>query len=280
MFSKKYTKLNNKQYLYNTYVVKKKSLTDIQREVNCKSSNSVRQALIYHSIPVRNVSEGLCISNEKLVLDLDIINGSLLGDGFLSVWNKDSDKSYPVFQKKNKFKTHIQYVAKQLLPNTYKECIKAEVCRCNNKQLTYWRFNTKVQQSLSSLYGLWYPGGVKHIPNDIMPTSKLLLHWFLDDGSTSWRHRKHKHHTKTTVRLTFSSQSFIPEEQEILRDKVNKTFNLHMSLRKTNSGTGYVLAIPETKTNMFFDIIGPPPVPELAYKWKRRPNERETQARL
>ena len=103
-----YDLLNNKEWLYKKYVKEKLSTKDIKKLCGAKTSNSVRQALIRNNIKVRNVSEGLTCNriNDGFILNVPVIEGSLLGDARLGIYNRKSDISNPYFSKKNIGKDH------------------------------------------------------------------------------------------------------------------------------------------------------------------------------
>ena len=203
----KYPLLNDKKWLYEKYIREGFGTIKICKLSGAKTPNSVRQALIKYNIPVRTIGDGLRINrkDDGLIINKEVIDGCLLGDGFLCKWNKNSDVSFPYFAKRNKYYDHIKYV------------------------------------------------------------SNLLLHWFLDDGN-SYQARKNSR-TKQII-ITLCSECFSKNNQEMIMDKVNNKFNLSMRLNKANSGVGYRIVVPQSKASLFYDIIGPCPVPSMEYKWK------------
>lgn len=270
MPSYKYAKLNDKNWLYTKYIKEQKSINDIAKVVGVKSCNTVRQALIRNNITVRSISDGLtCNRDNDLVINnetLEVINGSLLGDGSLFIWNKLSDVSYPYFSKKNKYKTHIEYVAKILLKNKYQDYISEEYHKKYKKY--YYQLRTFSDKRLKSLFVDWYPvdnNYVKRVPDNLTLTPNMLLHWFLDDGSSYIRRKGAK--TKQVI-IRLCSESFSEEEQNILINKLQDKFNIKGSLHKENSGTGFRIEIKQSSASDFFNIIGRCPVPDLEYKWK------------
>ena len=106
--SHRYKLLNDVQWLHDRYVVEGLSTKKIAKLVGAKTPNSVRQALQRASIEIRSVSDGLTINREDdgFVLRKDVIEGGLLGDAGLRIWNKHSDASYPSYTRKNKYKDH------------------------------------------------------------------------------------------------------------------------------------------------------------------------------
>lgn len=270
--SVKYELLNDKEWLIEKYEIEGKSLPEISCLVNAKNHNSVRQALNRHGIYIRNQSEGVTYGrkDDGFILDLDVINGCLLGDAGLRKWKKESKISIPMFFKKNKYYDHVLWVANFLFSGeNATERIKEGEEKLNGKKYQNFRFDSLTHKELLPLYEKWYPANndfVKVVPDDLILNEKIMLHWFLDDGTTSWRKRV----KKNTVKLTFCSQSFTIDHQQKLCDKINEKWDLNAKTKSTNSGTGYVIGIPESKVLKFFDTIGPCPieVPSLMHKWK------------
>jgi len=266
-----YPDLEDKNWLYEKYFIEKKSLTDIQKIVNCKSSNSIRQALIRHGFQPRNSSNGLTINNEYISLNHEIIEGCLLGDAGLQKYNKYSKLSYPCFYKKNKNLDHIEYIAKYFYKD-YSKYIKEEFTPLNGKIFNIFTFYTRATDKLISYYERWYPeenNYKKIVPKDIKLTPIVMLNWFMDDGSTSYRKRLYNgvcqiRHNQ--IKTTFCTNCFSLEDQCFLRDQINERYNLKCKERKHLNT--YVLNIPQSKTKDFFEVIGTVPVESMRYKWK------------
>jgi len=91
----------------------------------------------------------------------------------------------------------------------------------------------------------------------------MLLHWFLDDGNSYVRKRKTKQ-----VCIVLCSESFSRIDQELMSEKIWDKFGIKCSVRKCQSGTGYRIFVRQKYAGLFYDIIGPPVVSSLAYKWK------------
>lgn len=266
MPSYKYKILNDKQWLYDQYVVNKLSTNQIASFINCKASNTIRQALIRHGIDVRNVSDGLTIHNEPIILNASVIDGCLLGDGWLKRWNKSSDVSLPYFTKKNKYKDHVVYVADMIMPTdvTYK-CIKPIINKCNDKEFIYYQLKTPVSDLLMVFYDRWYSTGSRQPPDDIIIDNVSMLHWFLDDGSSYLRKRNSD--TKQ-VTITLSCEGFTAERIQMLADKIKLITRLPFKKTKCNSGCGFRLTLTQKYTQQFYEYIGKCPVESFNYKWK------------
>lgn len=267
--SRKYALLNDREWLHGKYIVEKCSTEEIADMVNAKRSNSVRQALLRFGMPVRDFSDGQTRrrQDQHFVKNVDVINGCLLGDGFFRKYNKQSEVCGTAFYKRNKFYDHVLYVASLLFREGAADRIKPEMHYCNGKRLPYFLIRSAAYKDLNDMYQKWYPDGIKIVPPDLEMNETVLLHWFMDDGSTSWRKRR----TVNSVRMIFCTQGFTKEDQQILCDKVNEKFDLGFSVGKSKKkGTGYLIRVSELKVNDFFSAIGTCPVPNMEYKWKTR----------
>lgn len=265
----KYPLLNNKLWLYQKYVNEKLSTKKITKLVGAKTPNSVRQALIRHNIKVRTISDGLTVTrSDDFILDSEVIEGSLLGDGHMFTYNKHSDFSYPYFAKKNIGYDHILFVAKFLFPNTAKDRIKIEngINPFNGNPITYYKISSLVRKELKPYYKRWYPkstGFKKIVPRDLKMTKNVLLNWFMDDGCTIYVNNK------KSIDCKFCAMGFTRQDQEFLIDLVIKKFNLKLTIRKAESGSKSDIYAPSSQVKKLLDIIGPCPVPSMEYKWKK-----------
>ena len=281
MGNSQYKLLNDKDWLYQKYIIEKKGTPKIAELAGAKTSNSVRQALIKFNIPIRTIRDGLLCdrASDGLILNIEnkqIIEGSLLGDASLRVWDKLSVNAQAYFVKKQKFYEHISYVGEKLFGNNYEERISIESVGDRN----YYLLRSLSNGDLTKLYRKWYPKSnnyIKLVPRDLKLTEISLLHWFLDDGFSFERKRKYKEGGKylqlsrrkqKQIIIEFCSESFSKEDNEFLIEQINNNWALKASLRKTKKGTGYRVKISQTKTNDFFEVIGVCPVSKLKYKWK------------
>lgn len=258
----KYEKLNNFKWLKDLYVNQGLSTRAIADIIGAKTENSVRQALIRFNIKVRDRSEAQTIGREDdyLIINKSIIEGSLLGDASLKCFSKDSEISKPTFCKRNIHYDHIFFVASQLFKKYPEKRIFTEENSFLIKSLT----NNK----LVPFYKAWYPKEndyKKVIPESIEINNELLLHWFLDDGSS---YHRRKHSKIKQIKIILSSECFSRDNQEMLCEKINKKFGLKMNTNVCNSGVGWRIVVPQSKSNLFYEIIGSPPIESLVYKWK------------
>lgn len=269
----KYSLLDDKKWLYKKYIEEKKGTKEICKLVGAKTPNSVRQALIKFSIPVRTIGDGLRINAEDdgFLINKNIIDGCLLGDGYLQKWNKESNQSCPYFAKRNKYYDHIEFVAKKIFSDKWEKRIKINNEKFLGKNQTIFTLRSLSNCKLQLYYKRWYPkynGYKKIVPKDIKITPELLLHWFLDDGSSYLRKRKGSY--KKQIVIVFCSESFSKEDNEFLCFEMKKIFGLKATTRKNirNNKEYWRIYIPQSQTDLFYSIIGPSPVASLAYKWK------------
>lgn len=269
----KYPLLDNEKWLREKYEQNKASLNDIAVLAGAKNHNSVRQALTRFGVDIRNISEGLTANREDdgFIIDEEVIAGCLLGDGYLQKHNKQSEDSYPNFQKKNIYYDHMEFVGKILFKDKWEDRVKSGNRLLNGKRFSHFQMRSLTHKKLMPIYKKWYPESnnfIKVVPSDIPMTKTVLLHWFLDDGYSSLRKRKDCNQKKKQVVLGLCSECFSKEDQQMLCDKMKDRWGLIANPCYCHNGTGYMIKISQSQAPKFFDIIGPPPVPSLAYKWK------------
>lgn len=268
--SHKYPLLNNKEWLFEKYIEKELGTVAISKLVGAKAANSVRQALMRHSIPVRTIGDGLRAGKESdgFIINKPIIDGCLMGDGFLRKWNRESDNSFPYFSKTNKYYDHIKYVAKNLFGEKWRDRVGDSENKLFGKSFSYFRLRSLSNKGLNVFYERWYPkwnNYKKVIPEDMDISFQSLLNWFMDDGN-SYRRRKESK-TKQII-ITLCTECFEKKNQQMLVDRINKEYGTICRVHPYSQGTGYRIIVPQSKADDFYNIIGECPVPSMEYKWK------------
>ena len=283
--SVKYPLLNNKDWLYQKYIVEHKSTIDISKILNIKSCASVKKALEHSKIPLRSRTEGrLCKrdSDYSFNINRQVIDGCLLGDACLTISQGATTKKYPMFRKNNIYYDHQKFVGEILLgenwENRIREYRNKGWKRYSSKNLFHLR--GLVDKNLAPFYKRWYPewnSYQKVIPEDIKIDGTLLLHWFLDDGYSYVAHRTYKNpkYNKDKIRIEFATQSFQEKELKMFSKKIYDSTGLIITPRSHRrkgivKGTGFEMCLSETKeqVSLFYEIIGHCPVPSMQYKWK------------
>lgn len=272
-----YELLNNKIWLEDQYLNKKISAKRISEFVGCKTSNSVRQALIKFDIPLRSYRDAQIIGrDDNLIIDEEVLSGTLLGDGSLQKSSKTSSTAAPYYTKKCKWEDYSLHIGKYFNKSgDINLSFQEQFLQRNkwNSVCEYYVFRTLSSNLLIPWYEKWYPSKnnyKKVVPIDLILTPKIILYWFLDDGYSTWRNRekeKYKQNTKQVI-CGFCSESFTKQENEFLCKELKK-LNINSSVRKCNSGgSGWRIFIDQFNTNNFFNLIGNCPVDSMKYKWK------------
>lgn len=106
----------------------------------------------------------------------------------------------------------------------------------------------------SELREVWYPGGKKCVPRNLVLRPETLLTWFLDDGSKA-----------THGGMYLATDGFTLDEVETLCELMTATFGFKASPHR-NDGH-YRIYIPARDRSAFTDVIGPCPVQCFSYKW-------------
>jgi len=278
----KYTHLQNKDWLFQKYVREELSAPEIAKIIGCKNS-IIYKMLKLHGIETRDRRKNqiLRYESDNFKLNLSIIEGGLLGDAMLRCQGKQKklyQSSQPYFRRKNKNKDHVEWVAQSLCGEwglNHVKDVSAPMftgawCQC-------YEFCTRSHEELMPIYDRWYPewnNFKKIVPKDFLLDETSLLHWFLDDGSTSYRTRDGKK-TKQVI-TSFASECFSLEDQIFLANQIKSIWNIDAKVRfykksktsKIDGGVLHRIYISQKQSDMFLDIIGESPVESLKYKWK------------
>jgi hypothetical protein len=268
----KYPEFNNAEWLYHEYVIKEKDTNILAKEFGC-SMTTVFNALTRAGIKMRNSSERFLVRRpDDLRLNLPVIEGGLLGDASLGRVNRKKKISNARFSRTNKYHDHVRYVAQLLSDDPdsrISSCIK-KIWPSRKKTRVYFEFHTLVSKDLTPIYERWYPsssGFKKIIPRDFRLNEVSLLHWFLDDGSTTWRKRNGRISDRAV--LTFSTDCFTKDDQDFLASQMEGMgLGVRVGYIRNRKKKCHRIFVKESSVQDFFDIIGPPPVKSLAYKWK------------
>jgi hypothetical protein len=283
-----YPLLNDKEWLYEQYVVNKKSTNEICKMAGAKTCNSARQALIKFGIQVRGVGEGLTCNREDDGFKLDVnsmqvIEGGLLGDAGLRVWKKGENNANAYFYKKNIGYDHVLFVARLVVGEKADSFINEEVqpySHDKTRMAHSFLFRTYTHPELTPIYRKWYPewnNYKKIIPSDINITATTLLHWFMDDGFSYRRNRdkEYKNGGKSRqinrrknnqICIGLCTDCFTEKDQRMVAEQMLDKFGLDFKLRKYKDT--FRMFLPQSQAQHFFEVIGDCPVPSLKYKWK------------
>lgn len=263
-----YPELNDEAWLREQYLTKRLSAKQIGKLVGVKTSNSVRQALKKYQIPVRTLESSLYDfkADDGFVLNMPVLTGCLLGDGFMKVYNRQSNTSYPSFRKKNKHLDHIQFVASRLFSGSFEDRLGECWTTLNGKRFMTHTVTSQSRKDLLPLFRSWYPESnqfKKLVPRDIDINPEALLHWFLDDGSSYMRTRGYR---EIVIRL--SSEGFSRSDNEFLAEYLNARYGFKFGVEMYSRKKVPRLKLPQSQADLFYEVIGACPVPSMQYKWK------------
>ena len=185
----------------------------------------------------------------------DVLIGTILGDGSfkishsgksarLQICHSASSKEY-VSWKRNIFGNWV--------------LTEPKYHKINNSLI----FRTVSHDLIFEYMQAFYKGRIKIIPqniSDILKSSLSLAVWFMDDGNGYLRNNAYR----------ISTYAFKLEGNMLLKDCLNKNFNLNVSLTKDSKG--YQLYIPTSNGNAlhFRKLIEPHILPRMKYKLERR----------
>ena len=259
----------DQNWLTEQYSEQKLSMTEIAEKASC-SPTFVRTHLLQYGIPIRDKSEAHRLHREEdgFVPDPSVLAGCLLGDASLIMGNKSSNICVPYFRKYNINRDHVELVSSLLFSgrmDRVKEIVRKDPSPTASPVI--YSIASLSYECLSPIYKEWYPadnGYVKGIPESVEVDEVMLLHWFLDDGTSQVIERKRGRR----MIVFFCSECFLRDDQEMLCEKINWKYDLGATTVIHNKGTAFRISIPQTKAASFFEIIGPSPITSMSYKWK------------
>lgn len=191
-------------------------------------------------------------------IERNIIVGSLLGDGTLSIYGSSKNAHYR--------------------ENTGRE--QKEYRQWKVQMLRNLDFKTKKDGSIYSpshpiyteLYNIFYSNNRKVISKEGL---KLLDHpiglacLFMDDGSLVINSYKSGNNITLYPQIFLYSQSFTKEENILLKDHIKEIFNIEFSLSRRKDGSNYILTINKrNEVYNFINIVKPyvEKIPSMKYK--------------
>lgn len=250
----------NKDELYQLYweqMLSQKKIADI---IGC-SIDTVRQNLRDYNIPIHIPSYH---AHEQKVflnnLQLDYLYGAMLGDGCLYKAKKGINSQLIYTSKSYQ---HVEYVSKPFESILYKEGIKyySYFDKRTGKTYDRYTFRTIIDKGFEKERKLWYPDGIKHIPNNLKLNSTICLIWYIGDGGIC--------NIQNSQYIKLSTQCFNKEEQEDIL--IPQLSDFEAKLTKADMSKDhlqqYFILIPRRKMANFLGYIGECPFNDYLYKW-------------
>ena len=180
-------------------------------------------------------------------LERSIIIGSILGDGYMRIIPGRSD-AFLEINHSVKAKDYVDYKFNKLK----RICESAPKERATNEDRHAYRFFTKQQKDLTTLYGLFYKNGRKIIPKNLELDTISIAIWYMDDGSKS---------RNSDVYL--NTQQFSLTDQRKLLNCLRK-FGINARLNKDKKY--YRIRILKESIKNFMSIVAPHMAPSMKYK--------------
>lgn len=249
----------DRKYLYRAYAIENRSTVSIAKEFNCDPT-SIRYRLKKFGIPLRNLSESH-LTGFEFAGNKEVLYGCLLGDASLEQRNKKTGQGLASFKKSNTGYDHVVFASREILASDPQDRI---VEFRNDSGNSAFKFTTLCCPYFKHEYKRWYNGKQKIVPRDLQLTPQMVLHWFMDDGHTSWKNKQ-----KTRFCLGFSTESFSEEDCNFLSEQLGLK-KIDSYLGKSHGGYGFKIMVRTSSLERFFRWIGPCPeeVPSMKYKWK------------
>lgn len=248
----------------NRYLSKKLGISVIA--LRCKASklgikkNTMYMNKMYSDLQIQRKLKQEQNYKEYMMTDLErnIIIGSLIGDGTLSLYGRSKNAYY----RENTGKSQINYRRWKL--NKLKNL--------DFKAYKNGGIYSPSHPIYTELYNMFYPNNKKTLTKENI---ELLNHpiglacLFMDDGSLVITHYKKVKSITLCPQIYLYSQSFSLEENILLRDHIQKLFNIEFIVSKRKDGTNYLLSIcKRNEINSLIDIISPfvEEIPTMKYK--------------
>jgi len=183
-----------------------------------------------------------------------VISGCLLGDGYLRIMPG----------RKNAFlEINHSFGAREYVEWKFQElksiCKSEPVKRKGNGKRIAYRFFTRQHPELTKLYGKFYQGKRKIIPDDLKIDSVILSVWFMDDGSKCGSSNFYLN----TQQFSFEDQKKLLERLEILK--------LRATLNKDKKY--YRIRFLSTSIVHLKELMRPHIIPSMQYKLGYNPVE-------
>lgn len=181
---------------------------------------------------------------------IEILNGSLLSDGCITKVPKCINYYWTQTTKYSEYADYLQ----ECINIFSNRSVVKPVSRVFPNGKTYntagaFTIKTKTSEFFTNYRELWYPSGIKTVPDNIILTPTTVLHWYLGDGNLDQING-----------ISLCTDSFSQYDNQRLVDLLNK-----ITIAKlTNKNR---IHIPNKGVWEFLQYIGKCPVECFEYKW-------------
>lgn len=187
----------------------------------------------------------------------DILIGLILGDGHLTEFSGQSKKSSLLMKSDDKNLSYLAWLHQELQPLGVSELTP-------KKNYHQHYFRTRWHEEIGELRSLFYPAGVKIIPQNIkelLVRPLTLAIWYQDDGTLDARSKYH-------YNALFATHCFSFDACVLLAETLRSNFGLDVSVCKCQmrGKIRYRLYVKSKSMNRFIDLVTPFINPSFDYK--------------
>jgi DNA invertase Pin-like site-specific DNA recombinase len=253
----------NKNLLEDLYYKQYLSQKAIASKLGC-SVDTVARNMQDYNMSVLSPTERAITANPICLTDvqLQVLNGALLGDGNLSISKNGVNAC---FCYSSKSLQHVQYIYKyfvQFAPNgifSYEHLDKR-----TNKTYKGYSFRTITSVTFTEIYYAWYESHKNRIPKDLKLTPLTCLIWYIGDGGLI-----HGTHNYTNIKLATNCfdkidiETILLPQLEKFEGKIRQ-----VGVSKFNNQPQYVIFMDRDNSAKFLTYIGNCPFSDYKYKWE------------
>lgn len=240
----------SKSELENDVYVLKLSPQEIALKYSYQGISSVWRALKYRGIPYPHFHIG---AKELSETQRQFIMGTLLGDGHITPISPHLRVSQ-CFEQEEYVDWKFNLIKDWVRPSgVYYE----QSNKLNGKHFIQIRFDTYSHPEFKFYRNLFYPDGVKIIPDQVLSELQPfgIAVWFMDDGS----------YMKEKGNVRIHTAGFTIQDNEKLVEWFASKFGIVCHLGKISRGYP-VLTFYSKEADKFIDLVKPYIIPSMLYK--------------
>ncbi len=242
-----------KDEICNTYLHTHLSIRQMAAQMNCSSSGIKRILRKYH-IPMRNKCASLNLCPHKFVdTEIQIIIGSLLGDGALTPPRGPNGESQFYEGHGPKQLSYLQWKYDELKRFIGCKIYPLNHTLDNGKTYKTYNFLTRKSVLFTDLRRKFYSSLMKRSDKKLdwsiiakWMSPLTLAVWLMDDGTRSSKNR-----------FGIECQSFSKPDNEFLVNLLGEKFNLDCKLITSVNGTGWKIQIIDNNVNQLRILLMP-----------------------
>ncbi len=252
---------NNKEWLYNEYIILGKSPYIISKEQNVDRA-AITYWLKKYQIPIRNSKEAMSLWSNRKPLSLtqdakDFIDGELLGDMHVAYTSKYTAR----IGYTSKYKEYLIWLSKYLKQFGIEQSGKIRKTIQPIETSfggTIFSYISKSYDELLEFRNRWYINNKKIVPQEIELAPLVCRQWYIGDGNLL----KNKKLIVNGYSICLATCGFEEYEIFMLIRKLQE-LGIKASFIKTKR-----IYITTSSVLDFLNYIGPCPIDCYAYKWR------------